>query len=102
MKTYYVYIMTNKWHTVLYTGMTGKGERRIEEHRLKLVPSFTERYHITKVVYAEAFSNPTEAAEAERIIKKWSRKKKIALIVSRNPEWNDLTGILEPPREVSN
>jgi len=88
---YHVYIMTNKWNTVLYVGMTGRGESRIQEHRDKVVPSFTKRYNITKVVYAESFSTPTEAADAERKIKGWTRKKKIALIDSRNPEWEDLT-----------
>lgn len=84
--------MTNKLNSVLYTGMTGRGEERAEEHRQKLVPSFTARYHINKVVYAEAFDNPSDAAEAERIIKGWTRKKKITLIESINPEWKDLSG----------
>lgn len=91
-RTYHVYIMTNKLNSVLYTGMTGRGEERAAEHRQKLVPSFTARYHINKVVYSEAFPTPTEAAEAERIIKGWTRKKKIALIESVNPEWKDLSG----------
>ncbi len=90
-KSYYVYIMTNKLNSVLYTGMTGRGEERTEEHRQKLVPSFTTRYNINKVVYAEEFPTPDEAAEAERKIKGWTRKKKIALIESVNPEWKDLT-----------
>lgn len=83
--------MTNKRNTVLYTGMTGKGEARFEEHRLQLSPnSFTARYHITKVVYVEAFPTASEAAAAEKIIKGWTRKKKIDLINSINPEWKEL------------
>lgn len=85
--------MTNEWHTVLYTGMTNNIARRVSEHRDRLFPnSFTARYHVNKLVYAEAFATPTEAAEAERKIKGWTRKKKIALIESLNPEWKDLFG----------
>lgn len=84
--------MTNKLNSVLYTGMTGRGEERAAEHRQRHVPSFTARYSINKIVYAEAFAIPTEAAEAERKIKGWTRKKKIALIESSNPEWNDISG----------
>lgn len=89
-RVFHVYIMTNTWHTVLYTGMTGKGAGRIWEHRNKLVPSFTERYHLYKVVFAEAFTTPDEAAAAEKKIKGWTRKKKIALIESIYPNWEDL------------
>lgn len=95
MRSYYVYILTNTWNTVLYTGMTSDISRRTEEHRGKIVLSFTERYHLWKVVYVEVFSNPTEAAEAEWRIKKWSRRKKRILVESRNPEWRDLARILE-------
>lgn len=90
-RSYHVYIMTNKLHSVLYTGMTGRGDERIGEHQARVNPnSFTARYHINKVVYAEEFSTPTEAAEAEHKIKGWTRKKKIALIESVNPTWEDL------------
>lgn len=91
-KICYVYIMTNHYNRVLYTGMTGREEERFEEHRQKFVPSFTARYHINKVVFAEEFATPGEAAEAERKIKGWTRRKKIVLIESLNPEWDDLTG----------
>lgn len=91
-KTYYVYIMTNKLNSVFYTGMTGRGEQRAREHSKKVNPnSFTARYNIHKVVYAEAFLSPIEAAEAERRMKGWTRKKKVALIESVNPTWVDLT-----------
>lgn len=90
-RTYHVYIMTNKWHTVLYTGMTGRGEERPGEHGERINPkSFAARYHLNKVVFAEEFPTATEAAEAERRIKGWTRKKKIALIESMNPQWKDL------------
>jgi putative endonuclease len=87
--------MTNKWNTVLYTGMSGRIEERITEHKDKVVPSFTARYHINKLVYVEEFGSSAEAAEAEWRIKKWSRAKKKALIESQNPQWEDLGRILE-------
>lgn len=91
-RSYYVYIMRNQWHTVFYTGMSGRGEMRFWEHREKTSPkSFTARYTINKVVFIESFSTPTEAAEAEHRIKKWSRKKKKALIESINPEWKEMS-----------
>ncbi|MFH1170973.1 MAG: GIY-YIG nuclease family protein [bacterium] len=86
----YVSIMTNQWHTVLYTGMTSRIEQRIQQHRGHAVPSFTSRYNVNKVVYAKVFPTRSEAAIAERKIKGWTRKKKIALIESINPEWHDL------------
>lgn len=90
MRTYYVYVMTNRINTVLYTGMTGRGEQRIGEHVEKVIPSFTARYNLSKVVYVEGFSSAQEAAEAERKIKGWRRKRKIDLIESVNPKWEDL------------
>lgn len=100
-KTCYIYIMTNKLNSVLYTGMTGRGEQRAHEHSEKVNPnSFTARYNIHKVVYAEAFLSPIEAAEAERRIKGWTRKKKVALIESVNPTWTDLTERDASPRSA--
>ena len=88
---YFVYIMTNKRNTVLYTGMTRRGEERFAEHSQRLNPqSFTARYYVNKVVYVESFSTPADAAAAERKIKGWTRKKKIDLINSVNPTWKDI------------
>ncbi|MFH0828941.1 MAG: GIY-YIG nuclease family protein [Candidatus Kerfeldbacteria bacterium] len=89
-KHYYVYIMTNKWNTVLYTGMTGNIVQRIEEHAAGTMPGFTKRYHVNKVVFIAEYDTPTEAAEQERRIKGWTRKRKIALVESVNPHWKDL------------
>lgn len=90
-KAYYVYIMTNKRNTVLYTGMTRKAAARFAEHGLQLdSKSFAARYHINKVIYLEVFSTPEEAAAAEKKIKGWTRKKKLDLIHSVNPTWEDL------------
>jgi putative endonuclease len=90
MEQYYVYIMTNKSRT-LYTGITNNLERRVYEHKNKLIEGFTKKYNITKLVYYE-ISNDVEAAIArEKQIKGWLRSKKIALIESVNPQWEDLS-----------
>jgi len=90
MKTYYVYIMTNKSRT-LYTGVTNNLERRVYEHKHKLIPGFTSKYNITKLVYYEETDNINVAIAREKQIKGWLRARKIALIESENPEWKDLS-----------
>ncbi|MFA5032611.1 MAG: GIY-YIG nuclease family protein [bacterium] len=90
MREYYVYIMTNKSKT-LYTGITNDIERRVSEHRSKLIRGFTKRYNITKLVYYESTDDVRIAIEREKQIKGWLRIKKIALIESVNPEWKDLS-----------
>ena len=87
---YYVYIITNKSGT-LYTGVTNNLERRIFEHKNHLIEGFTKKYKITKLVYFEETSDIRVAISREKQIKGWTRKKKIALIESINPEWNDLS-----------
>jgi len=89
-KQYYVYIMTNKNHTVLYTGVTGDLKIRIYEHKEKLVDGFTKKYNINKLVYYEIFNDSASAISREKQIKAGSRKKKIDLINSMNKEWKDL------------
>jgi len=89
MKQYYVYIMTNKSGT-LYTGVTNNLERRVYEHKQKLVPDFTQKYKITRLVYFEVASDVYSAITREKQIKDWRRAKKIALINSLNPTWQDL------------
>jgi len=90
MKTYYVYIMTNKSKT-LYTGVTNDIERRVYEHKNKLLPGFTSRYNITKLVCYEEYGDIHLAIAREKQIKGWLRIKKIALIETTNPEWKDLS-----------
>ena len=90
MKQYYVYIMTNKSGT-LYTGVTNNLERRVYEHKNKLVDGFTKKYNITKLVYFEATGGVNAAIEREKQIKGWLRKKKVDLIESINPGWKDLS-----------
>lgn len=87
---YHVYIMTNRYHTVFYTGMTGKGLFRIQEHIEKKNPGFTKKYNINKLVYLQRFTEVTEAIAREKQLKKWSRKKKVWLIEKYNPHWKDL------------
>ena len=87
---YYVYIMTNKSRT-LYTGITNDLERRVYEHKQKLVPGFTAKYNITRLVYFEVTQDVQAAITREKQIKGWLRSKKIALIESVNPEWKDLS-----------
>jgi len=89
MNQYYVYIMTNKSKT-LYTGITNDLERRVYEHKQRLVPGFTNKYNINKLVHFEATSDVNSAIAREKQIKGWLRSKKIALIESSNPEWLDL------------
>jgi putative endonuclease len=90
-KQFYVYIMTNRPRShVLYTGVTGNLPRRVFEHKNKSVPGFTARYNLTRLVYYELFYFAGAAIEREKQIKGWSRNKKIALITSLNPRWDDL------------
>ena len=89
-KTYWVYIMTNR-SKMLYTGVTNNIARRVYEHKKKLVPGFTRRYNITCLVYFEATHDVRAAIRREKHIKGWLRAKKVALIKSANPNWDDLS-----------
>ena len=89
MKHYYVYILTNKSRT-LYTGVTNNLERRVQEHKSKMIPGFTKTYNLSQLVYFEDTKDAKLAIAREKLIKGWLRKKKIALIESMNPEWQDL------------
>jgi putative endonuclease len=94
MKQYYVYTMTNNSKT-LYTGVTNNLERRVHEHKHKLVDGFTKKYNITKLVHYEITDNVEGAIEREKQIKGWTRRGKIALIESVNPSWTDLGKYLD-------
>lgn len=91
MKEYYVYIITNKYNTVFYIGITNDLKRRMHEHKNKLIKGFSKKYNLTKLVFFEAFSNVSEAIITEKKIKGWIRIKKIKLIESNNPRWMDLS-----------
>ena len=89
-KQYYIYIATNKLNTVLYTGVTNDLIKRIWQHKNKVLPGFTSKYNINKLVYYEIFDDINEAIKREKKIKGGSRKKKINLIVKDNPKFKDL------------
>ena len=90
MKTGYVYILTNKYDRVLYTGVTNNLSRRVNEHKQKIVKGFTSKYNLVKLVYFEEFSDIMEAIASEKKIKGWLRVKKLALINPLNLKWKDL------------
>ena len=91
---YYVYITTNFKNTALYTGVTNDLQKRIWQHKLKLVPSFTKRYKADKLVFYEAFDDVKLAIAREKQIKGGSRQKKIDLVRGMNRKWEDLTNQL--------
>ena len=90
MTQYCVYIMTNSSGT-LYVGMTNNLQRRVYEHKYNLIEGFTKKYNVTRLVYFEETGDVQSAIAREKEIKKWRRSKKIALIESLNPKWQDLS-----------
>jgi putative endonuclease len=92
----YIYILTNKNNSVLYTGVTSNLANRLYEHRNGLYQkSFTFRYNVTKLVYYEGFTNIEEAIAREKQIKSGSRQKKLDLINRFNSNWEDLIDTIE-------
>jgi putative endonuclease len=91
MKKYYVYILTNISNKVLYIGVTNDLERRIFEHKHKLVKGFTEKYNLRKLVYFEETNDVESALNREKQLKNWHREWKTNLINDFNPEWMDLS-----------
>ena len=97
-RSYYVYLMTNYMGKTLYTGVTNDIARRVMEHREGTLGGFTSRYKITRLIYVEETSDVVDAIQREKQIKGWARKKKLALIATMNPRWDDLAdGLLETP-----
>jgi len=82
---YYVYLLTNWNHRVLYIGVTNDLSRRLYEHKNKLVKGFTEKYNVNKLVYFEETNDVRSALSREKEIKKWRREKKDALVLATNP-----------------
>ncbi|OGH18655.1 MAG: hypothetical protein A2868_00345 [Candidatus Levybacteria bacterium RIFCSPHIGHO2_01_FULL_40_15b] len=95
MKHYYVYILTNWNNKVLYTGITNNILIRTGQHKVKLMKGFTAKYNVNKLVFFEGLSYVKDAIAAEKKIKGWTRAKKIKLIESKNPGWEDLSEKLE-------
>ena len=91
-----IYILANKYHTVLYTGVTSDLKKRLYQHRSKeFNNSFTAKYNCDKLVYYENFFRIEEAIAREKQIKGGSRKAKEELIMKLNPQWNDLSSVVE-------
>ncbi|HYE11943.1 MAG TPA: GIY-YIG nuclease family protein [Patescibacteria group bacterium] len=88
---YYVYILANWSNKVLYTGVTNDLERRLYEHKNKLIKGFTEKYNVNKLVYFDTTTDVRAAIEREKQIKGWTRHKKDDLVNSINPQWKDLS-----------
>lgn len=88
---YYVYIMANIHDTVYYIGVTDNIARRVWEHKTKADPkSFSSRYNVHKLVYAEVYNDVNDAIRREKQLKKWSRNKKTELIMTINPDLNEI------------
>ena len=87
---YYVYLLASDRNGTLYLGVTNDIVRRVFEHKSKVVPGFTKRYRIDKLVWFEVFDDPTSAITREKELKKWRREWKIKLIEEQNPQWIDL------------
>jgi len=91
MQDYYVYILTNKSNTVLYVGVTSDLNKRIYEHKNKLIEGFSSKYNLSKLIYFETTNNIEDAIAREKQLKKWHRKWKVNLIKEMNPEFDDLS-----------
>ena len=91
MKTYSIYLLTNKHNTVIYTGVTNDLQRRMWEHKFDKGSKFTSKYNCNKLVYYEDFKYILDAIAREQQIKAGSRAKKIELINSLNQKWDDLS-----------
>jgi len=90
MRQYYVYIMASRTKT-LYVGMTNDLERRAYEHKHRVMKGFSSKYNVSRLVYFETIGDVAAAIRRERQIKGWRRARKIALVESANPEWDDLS-----------
>lgn len=96
-RTYWVYILANQSRT-LYVGVTNDLQRRILEHRERLIPGFTARYNIDRLVHCEPFADIRDAIAREKEIKGWRREKKIWLIERGNSTWQDLAENFVPSK----
>jgi len=97
---FHAYIMASR-KRVLYVGMTNDLQRRVYEHRKHLVPGFTARYNVDRLVYFERFRDAYSAIRREKQIKGWLRSKKIGLVESMNPDWTDLAASWFDERDPS-
>ena len=88
---YFVYILSNWNHKVLYVGVTNNLERRLYEHKNHLLEGFTKKYNVDKLVFFEETDDIYQAIAREKQIKGWTRAKKNALVESVNPDWSELS-----------
>jgi len=90
-KRYSVYILTNRYLTTLHVGVTGDLARRIYEHKTGDVDGLAKRYHVTRLVHVETFSDVQQAIDRQKQLKNWSRARTMDLIRSQNPDFDDLS-----------
>ena len=90
-KVFYVYMLANKYNTVIYIGVTCDLRRRVEEHKRKIYSGFTSKYNVDKLVYYESFNYIEDAIMREKQLKAGSRLKKIRLIEKTNMTWRELS-----------
>ena len=100
MHDYYVYLLASR-SRVLYIGVTNNLERRLFEHHQRRRPGFTSQYQVDRLIYFEMFGEIRDAIAREKQLKGWRREKKIALIKSQNPTWQELSAAWQPPRDPS-
>jgi len=89
-ENFYVYILTNKSHHVVYTGVTSDLVKRIWQHKNKTADGFTSKYNVNKLVYFEVYDDAENAIKREKNLKDWKRDWKDQLIEKENPDWQDL------------
>jgi putative endonuclease len=93
-RQFYVYMLASRKHGTLYIGVTNDLVRRVHQHKAKVIPGFTTKHGVNKLMYYEIFDNPTAAIEREKQLKKWHREWKIRTIEHENPNWDDLSANL--------
>ncbi len=89
--TYYIYILTNKYNTTFYIGVTNSITKRLFEHRMEIMDGFTKKYKVKKLVYLEEYNDIKEAIAREKQLKNWHRDWKLNLIRKVNPEFKDMS-----------
>ncbi|MBV2146532.1 MULTISPECIES: GIY-YIG nuclease family protein [Rickettsiales] len=90
MKNYYIYILASRHNKALCIGVTSNLIKRIWEHKNKVIPGFTSKYNVQKLVYFEEFQDVDSALDREKLLKSWRREWKINLVARKNPNWYDL------------
>jgi putative endonuclease len=88
---FYVYILASRYRGAMYVGVTNNLGRRLGEHKAGIVPGFTTRYKVNRLVYIEEYASITDARARESVLKRWRRQWKFKLIEASNPSWRDLS-----------